>query len=300
MCLKVVILLTFSVFALAVSGQPRQQNEQITVDGITRSFVTWLPGDNGNNKLPVVIALHGRLGTGESMLSFADFRPLAEKDKFIIVCPDGISKSWNDGRATPAAKKGINDVKFIGELITYIVQKYNGDAARVYITGMSNGGMMASRLACELSSRIAAVAVVGASMDSEVDYHPAKPLPVMYIQGTNDPLVPFNGGPMKGAGGEIYSHEAVLTLWAGKAKCDLNPVITNLPVTVNDGTSVIKEEYSNPSTGIKVIGYTLVSGGHTWPGGTQYLPRFMIGKVSHNLDACRVIWEFFKGYKLTD
>ncbi|HEY9000240.1 MAG TPA: hypothetical protein VIM89_02720, partial [Mucilaginibacter sp.] len=97
--------------------------------------------------------------------------------------------------------------------------------------------------------------------------------------------------------GVIYSHEDILKKWAAIDKCDSKPVVTNLPVLVNDGTSVVKEEYTN-NYGMKVIGYTIVDGGHIWPGGTQYLPKFMIGSLSKNLNACDEIWKFFKENKL--
>jgi len=299
--MKYLAIFIFAFSTLNIFAQPQQKSEQIIVDGITRQFITYVPSHiNNNDKVPIVISLHGRLGTGKGMMSFADFRPIAEKEKFIIVCPDGINHSWNDGRPTPANKKGINDVKFIDQLITYIINNYNGDARKVYVTGMSNGGFMSSRLACELNNRIAAVAVVGASMTENAGYRPTKPLPIMYIQGTKDPLVPFNGGTLKGAGGEVYGHADVLKLWIDADHCDTTPTVTNIPDKAHDGTNITTEEYSNPATGLKVIGYTVTNGGHTWPGGTPYLPKFIIGIVSHNINACEVIWKFFKEYKLVD
>ncbi len=287
-------LFAFLILTLTAWAQPQQKNEHIIIDGISREFVTYIPSiTNTQDKLPIIISLHGRFGTGKGMMSFADFRPIAQKEKFIIVCPSGINHSWNDGRPTPAEKKDINDVKFIDQLITYIINTYHGDVARVYITGMSNGGFLTSRLACELSNRIAAIAVVGASMDEGMAYRPVKPMPVMYIQGTNDPLVPYGGGPIKSsAGGPVYSHAEILKLWAAADHCGDNPIITNLPAAFHDGTSVIREGYGNN----EVVGYTITNGGHTWPGGTQYLPKFLVGTVSHNLDACEVIWAFFKGH----
>jgi polyhydroxybutyrate depolymerase len=297
--MKYLALILFAFLTVRPAAQAQQKTEQITVDGLPRNFVTYIPStENKTGKLPFIISLHGRLGNGKGMMNFADFRSLAEKDKFIIVCPDGIDRSWNDGRNTPANKKGIDDVKFIDQLITYIIDTYHGDPKRVYVTGMSNGGFMASRLACELSNRIAAVAVVAASMDGSMSYHPVRPIPIMYIQGTKDPLVPFNGGAMKGAGGEIYGHEELLTLWANADRCEKNPLITNLPGNAGDGTKIIKEEYVNKATNIKVIGYTITNGGHTWPGGTQYMPKFLVGTVTHNLNACDIIWDFFKAYRV--
>lgn len=290
-----ILLSLLMLIGLAAAAQER--NESITVDGLKREFVTYLPaGFTGNDKLPVVISLHGRLGTAERQMKFADFKPIADREKFIIVCPQGISRSWNDGRGTPAHKKGIDDVHFIDELIKFIIKNYHADDNRVYVTGMSNGGFMASRLACELNEHIAAIAVVGASMDKQEDYTP-KNIPVMYIQGTKDPLVPFEGGVMKkGSGGSIYGHEELLKQWAAVDSCKEKPVITNLPVKIDDGTSVTREEYRN-KYGPEVVGYMIIGGGHTWPRGTQYLPKAIIGPLSHNLDACAVIWDFFKHFR---
>jgi polyhydroxybutyrate depolymerase len=292
--------LTFLSLVLLFASAPataQQKNGSIIVDHMRREFVTYLPSGLGD-KAAVIISLHGRLGTAIRQMTFADFRPIADRDKVIIVCPQGIERSWNDGRGTPANSRGINDVKFIDELITYIIDTYHADLFRIYVTGMSNGGFMTSRLACELNKRIAAVAVVAASMDHDMGYQPTQPMPVMYIQGTKDPLVPFNGGKMKGAGGIIYSHEDILEKWAEVGKCDSQPVISNLPILVNDGTRVQREEYSG-ANGLKVIGFTIVDGGHVWPGGTQYLPKFMIGPLSKNLNACDEIWKFFKENKLS-
>ncbi|MGZ3820349.1 MAG: alpha/beta hydrolase family esterase [Mucilaginibacter sp.] len=298
--MKALRLLSFILVTLTITVKAQEKTERIIVDGISREFVTYSPaGLNKADKLPVIISLHGRLGTAARQMKFANFKPIADREKVIIVCPQGIDRSWNDGRETPAKSKGINDVKFIDQLITYILNNDRGDASRVYITGMSNGGFMTSRLACELNNRIAAVAVVAASMDEDMTYTPTKPMPVMYIQGTKDPLVPFAGGLMKkGAGGNIYGHEEILKKWATADHCDAQPFVTNLPMKVNDGTSIVKEEYSNPLTHIKVIGFTIVDGGHTWPGGTQYLPKMIIGPLSNNLNASEEIWEFFKGYRL--
>ena len=298
--MKRLTLLLLTLITLTASAQTQQKNEQIIVDGKPRDFITYIPLATNTGKLPVVVSLHGRLGTGGGMMGFADFRSLALHEKFIIVCPSGIDRSWNDGRPTPAKKQGINDVKFIDQLITYILKTYNGDPKRVYLTGMSNGGFMSSRLACELPNRIAAVAVVGASMDKDAGYQPTKPMPILYIQGTKDPLVPYKGGTMKGAGGEIYGHEDVLKLWAAEDGCIGDAVITKMPDTANDGTHITEEEFTNPATHISVTGYTVNGGGHTWPGGTQYLPQFLVGKVSHNMNACEVIWNFFKGYRLVE
>src|ERR1700733_939844 len=122
--MRYVKLIIICFFSLTAAARGRQEHGEIIVDGLNRSFVVYVPAiDNTAQKLPVLISLHGRFGTGEQMLRFADFRQLADKEKFIIVCPDGIDRSWNAGLNTPANRKGVNDVKFIDQLITYAVGK---------------------------------------------------------------------------------------------------------------------------------------------------------------------------------
>ena len=280
-------LLLFST--LSAMSQSVQKREEIMVDDMERAFVSYVPAGQ-NKKMPVIISLHGGFASPKGMLHLADFRPLADQDKFILVCPAS-KRFWHDG----ADNKGIDDVKFIDQLITYILKTYNGDASRVYVTGISNGGFMTSRLAAQLHNRIAAIAVVAATLDVAEGYDIEKPMPVMYMHGTNDHIVSYNGG--KTFGREIYSHNAIIKKWVTLNECNPKPVITQIPDNANDGTSVVKEEYTNPD-GLKVIGYTINNGGHTWPGGWQYFPKFIVGKTTHNLNACQVIWDFFKPNKL--
>jgi polyhydroxybutyrate depolymerase len=272
-------------------AQPQQVKEQMMVDGIKRSFVTYIPITQKPETMPVIISLHGGFASPEGMFHLADFRPIAEKEKFIVVCPAS-KHMWHDG----ADIHGIDDVKYIDKLITYIINTYHADATRIYITGISNGGFMTSRLACQLHKRIAAIAVVAASLDVNEGYDLVAPMPVMYMHGTTDHIVSYNGGKMFGR--QIYSQPEILKKWAAMNKCDPKPTIVNLPDTAHDGTSIVKEEYINPSNNLKVIGYTINNGGHTWPGGWQYMPKFIVGKTTRNLNACQTIWEFFKGYKL--
>jgi polyhydroxybutyrate depolymerase len=181
-------------------------------------------------------------------------------------------------------------------LISYMINIYHADPQRVYVTGISNGGFMTTRLACQLHNRIAAIAVVAASLDKGVGYDLTSPMPVMYMQGTKDPIVAYNGGKLFGR--RVYAHQEILKKWIAMNHCSTKPIITNIPDTAHDGTSIIKEEYSNSANELKVIGYTINNGGHTWPGGWQYFPKFIVGKTTKNLNACQAIWDFFKTCKL--
>jgi polyhydroxybutyrate depolymerase len=284
------LLTLMNLSALAQQGQMAEQ--QIKVNGIKRDFTTYLPV-NAVEGLPVVISLHGGFASPKGQFKLADFRPIADKDKFIVVCPAS-KYGWQDGRKVGK----IDDVKFMDELITYLIQTYHADANRIYVTGISKGGFMAARLACQLNNRIAAVAIVAATLDSDEGYMPLYPMPMLYIHGTTDPIVPYQGGSLFGRA--IYSHPDIIKKWVALDNCNPKPIITNIPDKENDGTSIVKEEYLNPITQMQVIGYTVNNGGHTWPGGWQYLPKLIIGKTSKNLNACQAIWDFFKPYKLSN
>jgi polyhydroxybutyrate depolymerase len=282
-------LLFMSVNAVA---QPVQKRESMLVDGIKRAFVIYVPStQDKDQKMPLVISLHGGLATPKGQFHLTGFKTIADREKFIVVCPAS-KKIFHDGRDN----KGIDDVKFIDQIIIYAINTYHADPQRVYVSGISNGGFLTSRLACELSNRIAAIAVVAATMDEGEGYAPIKAMPVIYMHGTKDPVFSNKGGKIFGR--QVYSQDQVLKIWADLDKCGPKSVITTFPDAAHDGTSIIKEEYTNPATGFKVVGYTIVNGGHTWPGGWQYLPKFIIGKTTKNLNASEEIWRFFKQYKL--
>ncbi|MCC8426272.1 PHB depolymerase family esterase [Mucilaginibacter sp. UR6-11] len=287
------ILTAILFLSIMAQGQskPQQIEGDLSIDGNKRSFLTYIPPGTKNDKLPLVISLHGGFASPKGMFHLADFRPVADREKFIVVCPAS-KHIWHDG----ANLHGIDDVKFIDQLITYIIKTYNADPARVYVTGISNGGFMTARLACQLNTRIAAVAIVAATLDIGEGYDLERPMPALYMHGTSDPIVGYNGGKLFGR--SVYSQDAVIDKWVALNNCDKTPLVTTVPDAANDGTSIIKEEYINPGNGLKVVGYTVINGGHTWPGGWQYLPKFIIGKTTQNLNACEEIWGFFKGYKL--
>lgn len=289
-------------------SEPDKISEQLTisltVDGNERNFIIYLPfGYNNASKLPMILAIHGGSGTPEGMIKIANFMPIADKEKIILVYPSGVQKNWNDGRPTTPNQLGINDVSFFSQLCDYMISKYKVDGSRIYATGISNGGFMSSRLGCELSNKIAAIAVVAATIEATtiaLNCKPLNPVPAMYIHGTNDRLVPIIGGEMTAggtAGGTILSHLQTISKWVAINKCNTIPVNTDLPNIANDGTTVKQRTYGNGTNGSEVVSYVIENGGHTWPQGFQYLNEIIIGKTSQDLNACEVIWSFFKKFK---
>lgn len=284
---------------------PEQKTINISFDGYDRSFIIYLPlGYNNAGKMPLLFVIHGGSGTPEGMIRLADFRPIANKEKVVLVYPAGHQKNWNDGRPTTPNQMGINDVGFFNRMCDYMIANHSVDANRIYATGISNGGFMASRLGCELSNRIAAIAVVAATMEANSvspNCNPNRPVPAIYIHGTADPLVPFAGGVMTAggtAGGTILSHFQAIDRWAALNRCNNSPAVYDLPDIAVDGTTVKQRVYSGGTNASEVVSYVVMNGGHTWPQGFQYLSESVIGLTSQDMNANDVIWAFFKRFRL--
>ena len=281
-----------------------QKTVNLTVDGNARSFIVYLPtGYNNAGKMPMIFAIHGGSGTPEGMINIANFKTIADRDKVVLVYPAGIQNNWNDGRPTTPNQLGINDVNFFNQMCDYMITNNSVDGTKIYATGISNGGFMSSRLGCELSNRIAAIAVDAATIEATTiatSCNPGRPVPAIYIHGTTDPLVPFTGGQMTAggtAGGTILSHFQAIDKWIAINGCNSTPTITDLPDIANDGTTIKQRVYSGGTNGSEVVSYVVLNGGHTWPQGYQYLNEAIIGKTSQDMNACEVIWTFFKRFK---
>ncbi|MEI7423921.1 MAG: PHB depolymerase family esterase [Prolixibacteraceae bacterium] len=290
--------------ATTIDKTSEQKTINLTVDGYARSFILYLPtGYNNAGKMPMIFAIHGGSGTPEGMINIANFKPIADRDKVVLVYPAGIQKNWNDGRPTTPNQLGINDVNFFSQLCDYMITNYSVDGARIYATGISNGGFMTSRLGCELSNRIAAIAVDAATIEATTitpGCNPGRPVPAIYIHGTADPLVPFSGGEMTAggtAGGTVLSHFQAVDKWVKINGCNPIPTVNDLPDIANDGTTIKQRVYASGTNGSEVVSYVVLNGGHTWPQGYQYLSELIIGKTSQDMNASEVIWTFFKRFK---
>jgi polyhydroxybutyrate depolymerase len=227
---------------------------------------------------------------------------LADREGFIVVYPEALERFWSDRREPRNLTGGqVNDVKFIDQLITTLQNTYNIDPKKVYATGISNGGFMSQVLACDLSDRIAAIASVASNLPVSLSQDcPAKrPVPVMYILGTEDPIVPYEGGEVRGRGdrrGQILSAKDSFDFWVRLNQINTAPRNVSFPDRVNDGTKVELLSAKEGNRAVQLV--TIVGGGHTWAGGLQYAPVFIIGVTSQEIDANQTIWRFFSNYNL--
>lgn len=285
----------------------------ITYEGRTRSYLLHFPPshDKGTH-LPLVIVLHGGGGTGQNMklyLTRGGWDTLADEEGFAVVYPDGVERHWNDGRELDryrSQREGVDDVGFISRLIDHHVATLRIDPRRVYVTGISNGGLMSYRLACELSEKIAAIAAVTASLSEKwvARCTPSAGVSILIMNGTEDPLVPWEGGDIhigRRTFGKVLSTRDTLRFWVERNRCSPSAALVEAwDENKEDGTSVRREVYGICEHNVEVVLYTVEGGGHTWPGGYQYLPEWIIGRTSMELNANETIWRFFKTKKRTE
>jgi len=312
---KKLIFLAINLVFLAVGcstddvNQPDNLGEfnakTLVHDNVERDYNVYLPNnfDKGNSN-PLVIALHGGGGSAdrfEKDVSEGTITAAVESRGVVLVTPDGKDKRWNDGRPEIFGNDPMyDDVGFISSLIDSMIQNYNIDPSRVYVTGISNGGLMSFRLAMDLSNKIAAVAPVTAQVATEIEsLVPENPISMMLINGVDDPLVPYDGGCINivvtnQCSGDILSTDETISKFVGFNQCTngitTNSVIDNLP---NDGTSVEISRYENCNQNTEVVLVKVNGGGHTWPSGAQYLPAIVVGKVSREINASEMILDFF-------
>ncbi len=277
---KLLHLFILVLFAEGLFAQDFSFN--LVHDGKTRDFIVHSPCATYNctgQKLPVVFAFHGLTETNTSMRNYTKFNEVADTAGFILVYPQGINNSWNDGSTTSTE----DDLGFTNAMIDYLLANSNNcpagfcaqiDTERIYSCGMSNGGFFSYRLACQLSNRIAAIASVTGSMDdgSFTSCNPLRPIPVFEIHGTSDPIVGYTGTAATGASAVAD----VLNYWIAVNGCTNTPVTTSLPdVDAGDGSTVEKIHYNNCTASTEVLHYKITGGGHTWPSMIMFIPLLL-------------------------
>ena len=228
---------------------------------------------------PLVLMLHGVGNSAQSMVEATQLDRVADAEGFIVAYPDGVNQTWNAGYCClVGAPTGPDDVQFLGRLVDDVVANHEVDTARVYAVGVSAGGMMAYRLGCELSARIAGVGAVAGAMILD-QCRPAQPVSVIEIHGTADPLVPYAGGPTAGGATQPSPPtRAVVERWAELNRCPTPPA-TNSEGPVTTAT------WNGCADGSAVQLVTIEGGGHTW-----FAPG--LGTANGAVDATARIWDF--------
>ena len=276
------------IFLLLGTSLKAQINSSINHDGLTRTFVYYVPTSwNSSTNLPLVILLHGLTQTGNGVMDITNFNALAEQHNFIVAYPDGINYAWNANMNVSVSS--ANDIGFIETLATYFQTTFNTNSAKQYLVGFSNGGFMSHKIACESTMCFAAIATVSGNM-SDTTYANCNPHfnpAVLNIHGTADAIVDYNGSSTTGV-----SALQTLEKWSSFLSCDPNPITSPMSnPNFFDFSSPTLLTYQNCVSELKHI--RVDGGGHQWPG----IQTLVGGAGIINMDfySPQTIWDFLNG-----
>jgi len=274
----------------------------LTHDGRNRPYLLQVPRTMAAGRLPLLLELHGRGIDAAQFDRLTGFGSLADELGLVVAMPSAVAEVWNDGRShSPKWAREPDDVGYLAAVMDDVCARSAIDSARIYVVGMSNGAVMAGRLACTLSERIAAVAQIAgtAGIATVATTRPSRPVAVLNIHGTADKFAPYVGGIAEGLGagtvlrraaGPMVGIDDWAAFWvaANGARDDLGA--TELPPDTTIRT------WRGASSESDVVFYRVEDGGHTWPGSRIALPAFMFGRTSRTFDATKVAWEFLAGH----
>jgi len=261
-------------------------------DGVSRSYELYVPpAYDGSTPVPVVLNFHGFTSSGLAQQENASMDETAAREGFIVVYPNGLDSSWNGGICCgSSAETNVDDVGFTRAVIEDLGERGCIDTARIYATGMSNGGFLSHRLACEAADVIAAAAPVAAVLGiDEAACNPARPIPIMQLNGTADPLVRYEGGGLAGSPSAEESTDG----WAARNGC------TGEPELSYENGAASCETVADCEGDASVTLCSIEGAGHCWPG--QPCPErlgALVGEPTFDIDANEAMWGLFSTVKL--
>jgi len=274
-----------SVFCLAAFASLNETNGTIVSSGEKRQYLLYVPKTYDRSKAtPLIISLHPAATWPAAEMEISRWNELADEQGFIVVYPSGS----DEPRVWPMGPRSLGrDVRFISDLIDKLEAAYNIDPTRIYADGMSNGGGMAFALSCRLSDRIAAVGAVAAAQALPWnECGSSKPVPTVAFHGTADTFAPYQGGSSPVSPDPFPNIRDWTARVARRNQCKGDPIDARIT------ESVRRLAYKNCAENADVILYTVEGGGHTWPGGKP-LPEWTVGCTTRDINATRVMWEFF-------
>ncbi len=263
-----IVLLVSTTACNAASSAPRSRTPQEPA----RTYVTHLPNNRQPTQpVPLVLVFHGYGSQGKDLAKSSGFNQIADRENFIVVYPDGLDRRWNVG--------GSEDVAFTNSLIQQFQQRYKIDSRRIYATGISNGGFLVQRLACESSSQIAAFASIVATLPDglQSQCRSNRPVSMLMMNGTDDRKVPWSGGSLPY--GQILSVPSSINFWRQRNQCPKPPQVRSLNPRVQI------DQYTSCKNNSEVELVTLKGAGHVFPRGG--------GGANSLIDASREVWNFF-------
>ncbi|PJF41256.1 MAG: hypothetical protein D6737_10020 [Chloroflexi bacterium] len=283
--------------------------QTVTVDqvysGMSRSFRYYVPPSyDPAIPTPVVVALHGRPDNGPGFATRLDMNRVAAEHNFIVVYPDGSNdRGWNytEGTQYAFADNGIDEVAFLETLINDISHDLNIDHNRLYVTGFSNGGFMTQRVACSGADFFAAFAVVGAGLFVDFPAHCAntRPVPIMFIHGTQDVSIPWQGSFAPSGFPVSFPVPETIAFWATHNECTPPFTWEDVPSTgLSPETSVRLGTVEGCAQGTDIQVFAIQEGGHNVPGIVNRISPQIAGQVNLDIHGATEIWNFVSQYTL--
>jgi polyhydroxybutyrate depolymerase len=301
----IVIFIGVTVFSTTALADKKLAKREMQVGKMKRSYYIRYPQTlESQERFPLLIVLHGGgRRNGNETAKITGFDKLTDEEKFIAVFPNGFDGKWHDGRLPKRKqdryiKKQNNDIEFIKSLVDYLIKYEQVDEKRVYLSGLSNGGMMTMRMACEASEKFAAVAPVIANMPEVIveNCKPNQPVSFLLMNGTEDPMVPWKGGQVKAffkERGAVLSSEETFRFWHEHNQCEKKAYSSlSLPNINTKDKSVVKEEKYACKNNINMVFYSVQGGGHTLPGSEIPNLKRVLGPKNLDIDGAKVIWKF--------
>lgn len=285
------------------------KNQIINISGLDRNYHLYIP--ETPNNAPVVVLLHGNGGSYDDILGLTGVKApykiwldIAQQENIIIAVPNGSigssnSRGWNDCRNDAPTNPTINDVDFVNSLLDFIKDKYSSNNLKNYVVGTSNGGHFAIRLAQEIPNKITAFASIVAanSVNSQCTNSTVK-VSALFMNGTNDPIMPYIGGQMASNRGEVFSTDSTISYWVQRNATNSIPEITTLDdINSSDNSIITKYLYKNGGSNTEVALYKVNIGGHTEPSVLQrYSSLFLqlVGNQNGDIEMANEVWNFFK------
>jgi len=312
---KSIILTSFIIFILLIAMLSGciNKREYLSINGEKRSYIIHVPESYDETMpTPLVLVLHGGGGNAKNIENVSGFNEKADEEGFIVIYPDGTGRfqrkllTWNAGFCCGyALENNIDDVFFIRSLIEHIQQEYSINESRIYVTGLSNGGIMTYRIGAELSDIIAAIAPVASQIGGQATEEesiwripePEYPVSMIAFNGMQDKRVPYDGGPPIENGSHVYSWMSVnesITFWVEQNQCLSFPQ-RNISASKN----IIIDTYSGGKNSSEVVLVTIVDGTHSWPGGQKGWDKG--DEPTTEISATDMMWDFFSDHpKTTD
>jgi len=279
--------------SMILSENPGDYDGSLAWAGRERTWLIHVPAAVKHHRpMPLVVALHGGGGRGEGLVAMSGLSDLAEQEGFLVVYPNGTNRllndhllTWNAGDCCGYERDaGVDDVGFIGAMLDMLETGYPVDPARIFVTGMSNGGMLTHLIGSALAGRIAAIAPVAGALPPQCP-HPEQPVAVIMFHGTADEHVPYTGGWGKKALDRKARRASVadaVRFWTSADGCSATPV-------AESSVHILTQTWPGGVQGTEVTLVTVNGGGHAWPGGTK--GRWLGGDTpTREINASEVMW----------